>query len=99
MESPRYLPLEVYVTPVRAQAVNVRIESPTWFEPAIREDAYVSLLSSMQHNNVNRNPMIYTCIYIPKHIVTSIHDVQNEVQPENVKTKQNEILFMCILVY
>ena len=57
VESPRYLPLEVYVTPVRAQAVNVRIESPTWFEPAIREDAYVSLLSSIHHYNVNSNPL------------------------------------------
>ena len=65
VESPRYLPLEVYVTPVRAQAVNVRIESPTWFEPAIREDAYVSLLSSIHHNNANSYPLsIVSTVYL-----------------------------------
>ena len=42
VEAPRYLPLELYVTPVRSQSVSVRVESPRWFEPYIREDATVS---------------------------------------------------------
>lgn len=45
VEAPRYLSLEVYVTPVRAPSVSVRIESPMWFEPHIGEDATVRLLS------------------------------------------------------
>jgi len=44
VEAPRYLPLEVYVTPVRAASVSVRIESPLWFEPAIWEETKVKLI-------------------------------------------------------
>jgi len=46
VESPRYLPLEIYVTPVREAEANVRVESPKWFEPSIRLDAKVSILFS-----------------------------------------------------
>lgn len=43
VETPRYMPLELHVTPIRAASANVRVESPKWFEPAFIEDATVSI--------------------------------------------------------
>jgi len=42
VEAPRFVPLEVYVTPLRARVTNVQIESPLWFEPFVFQKAQVS---------------------------------------------------------
>ena len=42
VEFPRYLPMEIYATPVRAPQANIRVETPNWFEPYIRQDVQVT---------------------------------------------------------
>jgi len=47
VEAPRFVPLEVYVTPLRARVTNVQIESPLWFEPFVFQKAQVNLTAGL----------------------------------------------------